>query len=354
MTNHSHCLLFALGFALSFLLSEAQSVYAETVTGTGFAITHDGVMITNHHVVGECSLPIKVRAEGIPDYYYEATVLADDPNRDLAALKIERRVGQGNQSPIREIPKAIFRRGPPLQQGETAITYGFPLSGLLTPNGNLTSGIVSALSGPRDDHKYVQVTTPVQQGNSGGPLYDSSGHIIGVVVAKLDALKVMLATGDVPQNVNFAISLDVVWQFIREHSLNVAEEDSSAEPPPTEIAKRAKLSTYSIECTPHPRSQTKVRPPESTTTTSSSTELACIGQNGFTVNIAFDERARTVLFHGLRRALIDRNLISFKWVTDDGDTYYHHINRSTGVMIVQYGNTSRIDTYACSRAQKRF
>lgn len=116
MTNHSHCLLFALGFALSFLLSEAQSVYAETVTGTGFAITHDGVMITNHHVVGECSLPIKVRAEGIPDYYYEATVLADDPNRDLAALKIERRVGQGNQSPIREIPKAIFRRGPPFNR----------------------------------------------------------------------------------------------------------------------------------------------------------------------------------------------------------------------------------------------
>jgi len=104
MTNHSHCLLFALGFALSFLLSEAQSVYAETVTGTGFAITHDGVMITNHHVVGECSLPIKVRAEGIPDYYYPPTRLNRSHGSDCQLMP-GRALGIGGQPrPIGEPP----------------------------------------------------------------------------------------------------------------------------------------------------------------------------------------------------------------------------------------------------------
>jgi len=222
--------------------------HAETVTGTAFAITFDGVLITNHHVISECDSEIKARIEGRPDHYYVATVTARDAGRDLAALKLRHPDGQGAQGPIRPIPRAIFRQRPAVEQGEKAITYGFPLRGLLATNGNLTVGYVSALRGLGDDRNYVQITTPVQQGNSGGPLYDGSGHVIGVVVAKLNALRLMLATGDVPQNVNFAVGIGAVRQFLKQNNVQIAEEESTSELPLPEIARKAKLSTYLIEC----------------------------------------------------------------------------------------------------------
>jgi tetratricopeptide (TPR) repeat protein/V8-like Glu-specific endopeptidase len=237
-----------LGSILTLFLSGVVVGHAETVTGTGFAITFDGVVITNHHVISECDSPIRARIEGSPEHYYVATVTARDVSRDLAALKLQRRVGQGAQASIPALPRATFRKGPPVQQGEKAITYGFPLRGLLATNGNMTVGYVSALSGLSDDRNHIQITTPVQQGNSGGPLYDGSGHVIGVVVAKLNALRVMFATGDVPQNVNFAVEISAVRQFLKQNNLQVAEEDSTNELPLPEIAQKAKPSTYLIEC----------------------------------------------------------------------------------------------------------
>jgi hypothetical protein len=119
---------------------------------------------------------------------------------------------------------------------------------LLATGGNLTLGYVSALSGLGDDRNYIQITTPVQQGNSGGPLYDGSGHVIGVVVAKLNALRVMLATGDVPQNVNFAVDIGAVRNFLQQNKVQVEETESANELPLPEIAQKARLSTYLIEC----------------------------------------------------------------------------------------------------------
>jgi tetratricopeptide (TPR) repeat protein len=235
------------GAVLVSLLSGIQSGHTETVTGTGFAVTSDGVVITNYHVINECDSTIRARIEGSPEYYYVATVAARDASRDLAALRLLRG-GQSAQGPIRGIPRVVFRKGPAVQQGEKAITYGFPLRGLLATSGNLTSGYVSALSGLGDDPNYIQIATPVQQGNSGGPLYDGSGHVIGVVVAKLNALRVMLATGDVPQNVNFAVEIGAVRHFLQQNKVQVAEEDSTNELPLPEIAQKARLSTYLIEC----------------------------------------------------------------------------------------------------------
>ena len=127
---------------------------------------------------------------------------------------------------MQTIPRAIFVRDRQFSKVEKAITYGFPLRGLLSTNGNLTLGYVSAMSGLGDDRNYIQITTPVQQGNSGGPLlYDGSGHVIGVVVAKLDALRVMLATGDMPQNVNFAVESSAVRNFLKQNNLQVMEEE---------------------------------------------------------------------------------------------------------------------------------
>src|SRR5262249_28210124 len=118
----------------------------------------------------------------------------------------------------------------------------------LATEGNLTVGYVSALHGLGDDPHYIQITTPVQRGNSGGPLLDSGGNIIGVVAGKLNALRVMRATGDIPQNVNFAVELGTLKRFLAANGVRVTTAVSNGDLRPADIGDRAKLSTFLIVC----------------------------------------------------------------------------------------------------------
>jgi uncharacterized protein len=97
------------------------------------------------------------------------------------------------------------------RQGDSVVALGYPLTGLLSSDVNVTTGVISALAGVRSDTRFLQLTAPVQPGNSGGPLLDMSGHLVGVVSAKLNAVAV--ATGDIPQNVNFALKGGVAKKF---------------------------------------------------------------------------------------------------------------------------------------------
>ena len=208
----------------------------ETITGSGFVVSPDGDLVTNAHVVSSC----RTVAVKQGDRSYIATVLASDRNVDLALVRT------APQAKPTEI--AVLRQSPPLRAGEQAISYGFPLTGALATEGNLTVGYVSALRGLGDDPHSIQITTPIQPGNSGGPLLDSSGNVIGVVAAKLDALRVMRATGDVPQNINFAIDLATLKRFLAAHSVRVTPAPSTGDLRPADIGERAKLFTYLIKC----------------------------------------------------------------------------------------------------------
>jgi hypothetical protein len=149
------------------------------------------------------------------------------------------------------LPKIIAVRGSPaLRLGESVVAFGFPLTGSLSMEGNLTTGNVSALAGLGDDPKYVQITAPVQPGNSGGPLLDESGNLIGVITAKLDAMAIAKRTGDIPQNVNFAIKTEVVEAFLK--SAGVRYERSVSDRPlqVADIADIAKAAAVRIECSP--------------------------------------------------------------------------------------------------------
>ena len=161
-------------------------------TGSGFLVTDGGVM-TALHVVDSCKRVAMRNAEG---QRVSANVVRTDKSRDLALLRVPAGFG----------PALTFREEPGLELGESVVTYGFPLSGLLSSGPTLTTGSISALAGIRNNPIDLQISAPVQPGNSGGPLLDAQGHVIGVIDSKLNAAKVAQITGgDIPQNVNFAI-----------------------------------------------------------------------------------------------------------------------------------------------------
>ena len=200
--------------------------------GTGFFITTDGYLLTNNHVVEGCrslaTVPDKKPLE----------VIARNPKPDLALLKT-------NYAPT---SVAVFRIGPAPRLGDSVVAFGFPLPGLLSSAGNLSTGILSATSGVQDDIRFIQISAPVQPGNSGGPLFDSSGHVIGVVVAKLDAIQVARATGDVPQNVNFAVHWSEVRAFLDEQGIQYRKAPSQKKLETSDIAANAARVAIEIEC----------------------------------------------------------------------------------------------------------
>jgi hypothetical protein len=213
----------------------AAQAEAQVSTGTAFAVSKDGDLITNDHVISGCG---SVEAR-LGSRMFSGAVKVGDGSADLAVIHIEH---PGQEA-------AVLRQSPPLRVGEQSITYGFPLSGALARDGNLTIGYVSALRGLGDNPGYIQVTTPVQPGNSGGALIDASGNVIGVITAELDAMRVFRATGNVPQNVNFAIELEALKRFLRKNGIRAAEAPSAAELHPADIGDRARLFSYSVRCT---------------------------------------------------------------------------------------------------------
>ena len=176
-----------------------ESPASRVSQGTGFFVSKDGYLITNEHVVESCQ---KIDAITVSGQRIPLRTLRVSKTDDLALLKS---TGSVNLGAI-----ATFRESAKINQGEAIVAYGFPLGGLLASAGNVTTGNVTALAGLRDDGRHIQISAPIQPGNSGGPLVDANGLLVGVIVSKLDAIKVANVTSDIPQNVNFAIKASAV------------------------------------------------------------------------------------------------------------------------------------------------
>ena len=133
------------------------------------------------------------------------------------------------------------------QLNEAVTAAGFPLQGAFTGIA-ITNGTISRLSGLKGDTGQVQISAPVQPGNSGGPLLDSAGNVIGVVSGKLNAMKVAGIIGDVPQNVNFAITGNALRAFLDAKSVNYKEAGNERELTGVKIAAKASAFTVLVEC----------------------------------------------------------------------------------------------------------
>ena len=199
--------------------------------GTGFFVNKEGYILTNNHVIAGCK-NLATR-DGKP-----LQVLSRNTRSDLALLKAD----------FTPSSVAIFRSGAAPKLGDAVVAFGFPLPGILSSEGNVSTGVLSATSGLQNDVRFVQISAPVQPGNSGGPLFDSSGHVIGVVVAKLDALQVARATGDVPQNVNFAVHWSEARAFLEEEGIQYRKEPSQRDTSTRNIAANATQIALTIDC----------------------------------------------------------------------------------------------------------
>jgi len=208
--------------------SQARTEKQPEKTGTGFRVAL-GIFLTNNHVIESCA---SLRINGSAN----AKVLIRDAKSDVALV-----AAAGDQGVV-----ATIRSTRP-QLGEEISVAGFPLYGMLSGL-SVTSGNISRLSGLNGDTRLLQISAPVQPGNSGGPLLDTSGAVLGVVVSKLDALRVAKLTGDIPQNVNFALNTNVVRSLLDASGTNYVNAIPGRRLSPADIASRAGQFTVLIEC----------------------------------------------------------------------------------------------------------
>jgi S1-C subfamily serine protease len=133
-------------------------------------------------------------------------------------------------------------------QGESIVTYGFPLGQVLSQGGNLTDGSVSSTSGIQGNDNAFQISAPVQPGSSGGPVVDQTGAVVGIVVNKLNALAVAAATGDIAQNVNFATQARLLKALMDSKGVAYDPAGGSATRSNTELADLLQKATVKVEC----------------------------------------------------------------------------------------------------------
>jgi hypothetical protein len=207
---------------------------ARTVTGSGFVVSAAGHIVTNHHVVAGC------QRVAIAPGTAEAAVIARDARNDLALLKAQ---GAAPGEAAR------LRTGRGVRPGDDVVVVGFPLREVLAPSAVVTTGTVSSLSGLGNDTAKLQIAAPVQLGNSGGPLLDRHGLVVGVVQSKLNALRIAGVTGDIPQNVNFAVNAATLQSFLDANAVAYRAQPAAGAPlAAADVGEQAARYTVAIEC----------------------------------------------------------------------------------------------------------
>jgi S1-C subfamily serine protease len=206
---------------------------ARTVTGTGFVVSAGGHVVTNAHVVAACAR-VRLEPGGV-----EAAVVAKDARNDLALLQAT--------APLPSF--AQLRTGGGVRPGDDVVVVGYPLRRVLTAGVTVTTGTVSALGGLANDPSKVQISAPIQPGNSGGPLLDRSGLVVGVIQSKLNALRIAAVTGDIPQNVNFAINAATLTSFLDAQGVNYHISPPGPTPlSASDVGEAASRFTLAVEC----------------------------------------------------------------------------------------------------------
>jgi len=202
--------------------------------GSGFVVNDRGQVVTNHHVVANCR-SVRVR---LGRRTAQATMAAADSRADLAVLD--------SSASLTRRP-ALFRQPTGAVLGERVLIAGYPLQGLLSREMHVAAGIVSALGGPRGDRRLIQIGTPVQPGNSGGPVLDRAGRVIGVVAGVLPPKDAARAGAIGTPQISFAIRGELVSSFL--DRAGIAHRATGGKVADTgALSARAEGFTVVVEC----------------------------------------------------------------------------------------------------------
>lgn len=197
-------------------------------SGTGFVVDPNGFLLTAFHVIQDAKT-ISVTCPG--QVALPATLRTIARNNDLALLQI---AASG-------LPYLSFGRTGSLRLGDPVFTIGYPASDILGPEPKFTDGSISSLSGLGGEASLLQITVPVQPGNSGGPLVNEQGYAIGVVTSSAAVRPFLQATGALPQNINWAVKADYAVPLFEVPSSQAPAKDRA------EAIGRTKQATCTIE-----------------------------------------------------------------------------------------------------------
>ncbi|MYM24081.1 hypothetical protein GTP46_15640 [Duganella sp. FT135W] len=207
-------------------------------SGSGFVIgVGPTYVVSNYHVVKDCK-NIKIMPFDLP-----AVLRAKDERNDLALLSVANL----------QAPPLKVRAGRGVRPGDDLITLGYPLAGILAAAASVNTGTLTSLGGVNNDTSQFQMSVPTQPGNSGGPVLDTYGQLVGVVVAQLNVVALGQAIGSIPQNINFAINTATLSGFLEASNVDfgtshVQQDAKAKHMEAADVGSLARRSTVKVEC----------------------------------------------------------------------------------------------------------
>jgi TRAP-type C4-dicarboxylate transport system substrate-binding protein len=201
-------------------------------SGTGFFITNAGHIVSNNHVIDQCN---------VVNAYYKGDakplkILAIDRKNDLAILKAELR--PDDTFPIAREDAILL---------EEIYVAGYPFGKSISGSVKVTKGVVSSLSGLGNNYSNIQIDASLQPGNSGGPIINKKGNVVGVAVAKLDYKKVIEAFNTIPENTNFGVKSSTLNQFLNANKVSSSSPKGS-EMSIRDIGEKIEKATVYLDC----------------------------------------------------------------------------------------------------------
>lgn len=178
-------------------------------SGSGFLLTSTGLVVTNYHVVEDANIIEVVFPE--KNIIKTATVKIKDTKNDIAILEIKDfSFSELSSQPI----PFSFADVSSVKVGQEVFTLGFPLGDIMGTKPRLSTGRITSQFGIQDDPRLFQISNPLQPGNSGGPLFNTKGEIVGIVISSLNAKYFYENMGIIPQNVNFAVKVNYLQSLV--------------------------------------------------------------------------------------------------------------------------------------------
>jgi S1-C subfamily serine protease len=201
-------------------------------SGTGFFLSKEGHIVTNHHVIEGCE-NAKVHKKG---EIYKTVLVADDKANDLAILKTtekpENFLNLSDESPY---------------SLQDIIVAGFPFGDRFSSGLKFTQGIISSLTGTQNNYSQIQIDAALQPGNSGGPIIDEFGNVVGVAVAKLSFRKIYKDYGVIPENTNFGIKASAVKNLVEANNIKL-ELPSNEKISKKDLSNKLNGATVFLSC----------------------------------------------------------------------------------------------------------